>query len=311
MSDPASRFLKLLSLLQAQRQWPARRLAERLSVSERTLRRDIEKLRAMGYQIVTIKGPDGGYRLEPGSELPPLLFDDEQVIAVAVALNLANVSGIDIGEAAGRALATIRQTVPSRLRYRIDNLNFEALQSGIGISVDPKILTAVLGAISANHVIRFRFNERTREVEPHHVVAHNRRWYLVAWDLEREDWRFFRLDRISPRVPTGPVFDPRTVPGENVSKFIAARFKGSPEEDAWPCIGTTTLDLPAGDIEPFVDDGAVEYLDQDRCRVTLGSWSWNALASRFGSFNAPISEVSPEELANAFAVLARRFQSIH
>ncbi|WP_328804144.1 WYL domain-containing protein [Occultella kanbiaonis] len=171
-------------------------------------------------------------------------------------------------------------------------------------------------AVRAREVLRFDYvsGERDaeagtsrRRVEPHHVVYRAGRWYLVAWDLERHDWRNYRLDRLSPRVPTGPRFTPRTVPGGNVHDFLAGRFKGSERGDVWPCTGEVVLDLPARSVAPFVHHGTVEPLEGERCRLVVGSWSWVALAASIGRFDADVTQVAPGELAEAFELLSRRF----
>lgn len=316
MAGATSRMLTLLSLLQSRRDWPGHVLADRLEVSPRTVRRDVERLRDLGYRVQAIKGPDGGYRLDAGSELPPLLFDDDQAVALAVALQSAPASGAAIDEAATRALATVRQVMPSHLRHRVDGVTFTSAPAGPTPATDPRVLVAASAAIRAREILRFDYrtvggnptpDAPPRRVEPHHLVARAGRWYLVAWDLERDDWRMYRLDRMSPRVPTGPRFAPREVPGGDVAAFVSARFKGSDGPDRWPCEGTVVLALPARDVLPFVPDGVVEVVDAEHCRLTTGSWSWVALAASIGRFDAPISEVSPPELAAAFRTVAQRY----
>jgi len=309
MTSTTSRLLVLLSLLQTRRDWPGQVLAERLDISHRTVRRDVDRLRDMGYRIHATKGPDGGYRLDSGSELPPLLFDDDQAIALAVALQSATQSGAGVAEAAMRALTTVRQVMPTRLRHRMDALQFTPLANPLRADVDPAVLVALSTAARAREVLRFdyRGSDVPRRVEPHDVVTSNGRWYLVAWDLDRDDWRTFRADRITPRTHTGPRFVPRDIPGGNVRDFVAARFKGSTDENRWPCVGTVVLAIPAVDVLPYVGDAVVEELGPKRCRVELGSWSWVSLAASFGRFDAEIEVVSPPELAAAFVELAERF----
>ncbi|ROO86662.1 HTH domain-containing protein [Actinocorallia herbida] len=315
MTGTPSRMLTLLSLLQTRRDWPGRVLAERLDVSVRTVRRDVDRLRELGYRISAAKGPDGGYRLDAGAALPPLLFDDEQAIALAVALRTASaVGGTEIGEAAARALATVRQVLPARLRHRVDGVAVTALPGGP--APDPGVLVEVSAAVTAREELRFdhipvgRAPDGAavpRRVEPHHVVASGGRWYLVAWDLDRADWRLFRLDRMTPRTPTGPRFAPRQVPGDDLATFLSARFKGSGTADAWACTGEVVLSLPAHEVLPYVGDGLVEAVGPDRCRLITGSWSWVALAASLGRFDAPLTVVSPPELTAAFALLAARY----
>ncbi|MET4583170.1 putative DNA-binding transcriptional regulator YafY [Conyzicola nivalis] len=319
MTTTTSRLLSLLSLLQARRDWPGPVLAERLEISHRTVRRDVDRLREMGYSIRATMGPDGGYRLDAGAELPPLLFDDDQVIALAIALQSAASAGAGVEEAALRALTTVRQVMPSRLRHRLDALRFSTIPAGQGASVDPatpEVLIALSTAVRAREVLRFEYASPSavggkprppRRVEPHRLVTSNGRWYLVAWDLDKDDWRVFRADRVTPRTPTGPRFTPRELPGGSVRDFVSARFKGSGRADVWPCVGTVVLHLPAAAVTPFAGDGTVEELGPDRCRYESGSWSWTALAASLGRFDAEIEVVGPPELSEAFGRLAERY----
>lgn len=313
-SAPAAsgRLLALLSLLQARRDWPGPVLRERLRVSERTLRRDVDRLRELGYPVRAVRGPDGGYRLDAGSRLPPLLFDDEQAVALAVALQTAVVSGAGVGEAALRALATIRQVLPARLRGRIEGFDVTAVGRP-DHAADPQVLLAISAAVQAREELRFDYGSSgtgdagpPRQVQPHHLVARAGRWYLVARDPRRADWRVFRVDRIGLRTPNGPRFVPGEVPGGDVGTWLSARLKGSAGADTWPCRGEVLLGLPAADVVPFAGDGVVEPLGADRCRVRLGSWSWIGLAAHLARFGAEVEVVGPPQLREAFADLAAR-----
>ncbi|MGW6027774.1 helix-turn-helix transcriptional regulator [Streptomyces sp. NPDC055099] len=324
MPKTSGRLLSLLSLLQARRDWPGALLAERLDVSPRTVRRDVDRLRELGYPVVAVKGPDGGYRLDAGADLPPLLFDDEQAVALAVALQIATTSGAGIEEAAARALTTVRQVMPGRLRRRIDTLQVTAVERP-SVSPNPQVaghvLMALSAAVHAREVLRFdyapvsmpgatdadRAGPPPRRVQPHHLVTWGSRWYLVAWDLDREDWRTFRADRITPRTPTGPRFTPREVPGGEVAAFVADRFQGFDGSGDWPCRGEVILDLPAAEVSRYTREGLVEELGPDRCRLVLGSWSWVGLAAAIGRFDADIEVIGPSELKAAFAHLAHRY----
>ncbi|MFI6458191.1 helix-turn-helix transcriptional regulator [Streptosporangium amethystogenes] len=320
MPKTSARLLALLSLLQTRRDWPGALLAERLDVSPRTVRRDMDRLRELGYPITTFKGPDGGYRLDAGTELPPLLFDDEQAVALAIALQLATTGGAGIEQGAARALHTIRQVMPARLRHRIDTLQVTAVERPElrpDPQVDSGVLMALSAAVHAREELRFDYASGSdddgvpappRRAQPHHLVTWGGRWYLVAWDLDRENWRTFRVDRIIPRTPTGPRFTPRELPGGTVAAFVTARFRGSDGSSTdWPCRGEVILDLPAAVVSRYTREGVVEELGPGRCRLVLGSWSWTGLASAIGRFDADIEVVGPAELKDAFARLARRF----
>jgi predicted DNA-binding transcriptional regulator YafY len=316
MTGSSSRMLALLSLLQTPRDWPGHVLAERLEVSPRTVRRDVDRLRELGYRIGAVKGPDGGYRLAAGSELPPLLFDDDQAVAIAVALQSVPSSGIDIDEAASRALATVRQVMPSRLRHRVDGIRFTDVENTT--RVDPAVLEAASAAVRDRVVLRFDYDSVSRpasgdrparRTEPHAVVARESRWYLLAWDLDADDWRTFRLDRVHPRIPTGPSFTPRPLPAADAQTYLAARAKGSTTEDRWPCTGVVEIALPAREVAPWIGDGTLEEIDAGSCRITVGSWSWTGVLAAVARFDAPFTIVGPAALHEAARALAERLEA--
>src|SRR6202035_650902 len=219
MSDTSSRLLGLLSLLQGRRDWPGSELADRLEVSGRTIRRDIERLRELGYPVDSLTGPAGGYRLRAGSAMPPLLLDDEEAIAIAIGLRTAagaSVTGIE--ETAVRALVKLEQVLPAHLRRRVGALGSATFTLPVaGPTVDPQHLTAIAATCRDSECLRFAYRSRDgtdsrREVEPHSVVNHGRRWYLIAWDRRREGWRPFRIDRLTKPASTGVRFTPRRLP---------------------------------------------------------------------------------------------------
>ncbi|MEV4140547.1 WYL domain-containing protein [Dactylosporangium sp. NPDC049742] len=317
MLETSARLLALLSLLQARRDWPGQTLADRLEVSPRTVRRDVDRLRELGYPVQATRGPDGGYRLDAGSELPPLLFDDDQAVAVAVALQTATMSVEGVEEAALRALATVRQVMPARLRQRVDALQVTRVaKAGWQPSrVDTAVLLAIGQAVRAREVLRFDYagvreiaaghTGDRRRVEPCHVVTWGGRWYLIGFDLDRVDWRTYRVDRMTLRTPNGPRFTPRPLPAADVAAFVAERFEG---HDPLPCRGEAILHAPAAAITEWTRGQAiVEELGPDRCRVSAGSWSWTGLAAWFGMFDVEVELVGPPELRSATAALAARF----
>ncbi|WP_144760874.1 YafY family protein [Curtobacterium sp. 9128] len=320
MSGPSSRMLALLSLLQVRRDWSGDVLAERLEVSPRTVRRDVDRLRELGYRIEALRGPAGGYRLSAGSELPPLLFDDEQAVAIALALAVAPASGADIAEAAARALGAVRQVMPSRLRHRVDAV--DVVTTPGTTTVDPEVLVAVSDAVRTRQVLRFDHVpawpgdadrvEPPRRVEPHAVVARNGRWYLLAWEDARDDWRTYRIDRMRPRAATGVRFTPRPIPGGDPAALLATRFKGSGGRDVWRCVGTAVLDVAARSVAPYLEadaDAVLEDLGPDRCRLTIGAWSWTALAARFAGFDVDFTVDGPEDLRTECTALAGRLRA--
>lgn len=308
MPGTSARMLALLSLMQSGREWPGQVLAERLEVATRTIRRDIDRLRELGYSIAVAKGPYGGYRLTPGAELPPMLFDDEQAVAVAVALRTAASSGVMIDEAAARALDTVQQVMPSRLRHRIDSIRFT--DSGLPGLVDPEVLETVSVTARDRRTLRFDYGEdqdrMPRHVEPHAVVVRRGRWYLVAWSIDRDAWRLYRVDRIAPRSPAGRPFTPRAIPGGGATAFVAARMKGSEEQDRWPCYAEFRLELPASAVSPWLEDAEIEELSATSCRVRVGSWSWAGALSWIVRLDAPFTVLGPEEFVDALPGFAGR-----
>ncbi|MHA3703251.1 helix-turn-helix transcriptional regulator [Jatrophihabitans sp. YIM 134969] len=312
----SGRLLSLLSLLQVRRDWPGSLLAERLDVSARTVRRDVDRLRELGYPVTALRGPDGGYRLDAGAHLPPLLFDDDQAVALALALRGAPALGAGIDEAAARALATLGAVMPTRLRARLDALAPTVVgHEASDDAVRPATLLTISAAIRDREELRFDYRSPGREadthapprqVQPHHLVARRGHWFVVGWATARDDWRTFRVDRMRLRVPNGPRFRLREVPGGDVATFVAARSKGSDTVDRWPCRGSVLVHLPATDVAPFAGDGTVTAVAADRCRLDLGSWSWAGLAASLARFDAELEVEGPDELRRAFADLATR-----
>lgn len=318
MSTPSARLLSLLSLLQARRDWPGDVLADRLGVSPRTVRRDVDRLRDLGYPVHATKGPDGGYRLDAGSHMPPLLLDDEQVVALVVALRTASTGIAGVDEAALRALATVRQVMPTRLRAAADALQVTAVARAPRRDqpqVAADVLLAVGTAVRAREVLRFDYvgasaagapdaSVPPRRAEPHHLVTWGGRWYLVGWDLDRADWRTYRVDRMTPRTPTGPRFAPRDLPGHDVAAFVAEKFG---QAVPWPCVGEVELHMPAVDVRRWAGRGAlVEDLGDGRTRLVQGAWSWDGLAAMSALFGVPLRVVGPPDLRDAVVRLTGR-----
>ncbi|WKE71191.1 MULTISPECIES: helix-turn-helix transcriptional regulator [unclassified Streptomyces] len=223
-----ARLLQLLSLLQTPREWPGGELAERLAVSRRTVRRDIDRLRELGYPVEATKGSDGGYRLVAGKALPPLALDDEEAVAIAVGLRAGAghaVAGMD--EASVRALAKLEQVLPARLRHRVATLQAATtpLTAGDGASIPAGTLTLLASAVAGRERLRFAYRDKEggtsrRLTEPHRLVSTGRRWYLVAYDLDRADWRTFRVDRVSEPFATGVRFAQRELPTGSAAGYL-------------------------------------------------------------------------------------------
>lgn len=232
MSDTAARLLGLLSLLQRPRDWPGSELAERLRVSPRTIRRDIQRLRDLGYPVQAAMGAVGGYRLVAGTAMPPLLLDDEEAVAIAVGLRTAASHAIDgIEEASLQALAKLDQVLPSRLRYRVRALSAATIPLPAWHetpTVDPEQLTALAAAVADHQQLRFGYRaadgtHSRRLAEPHRLVAARHRWYLVAYDNDRHDWRVFRVDRMREPQPTGLRAGPRELPEKDVATYLTRK----------------------------------------------------------------------------------------
>src|SRR4051794_37292072 len=233
MGNAAGRLLDLLSLLQARRDWPGATLAERLAVSGRTIRRDVERLRELGYPVESVSGPAGGYRLRAGTAMPPLLLDEDEAIAIAVGLRTAaraSVTGIE--ETSVRALVKLEQVLPAHLARRVAALASATIAPAVaGPTVDPQHLTTIAAACRDSECLGFHYRSRDgaetrRDVEPHSLVNLGRRWYLVAWDRRREDWRTFRVDRLSRPAATGVRFSARTLPAADAAAYVEQNIAG-------------------------------------------------------------------------------------
>lgn len=327
MADTSRRALRLLSLLATPRCWSLSELASRLEVSERTVRRDIETLRALDYPVVTVHGPAGGYRLGAGHTLPPLLFDDEQALAIAVALQTAPSSIFGLGEDARRALNTIERVMPARLRTAMESLHVTSLQNYWEFPAPPigsERLRAAGGAVRHRHLLivdTLRADGTrpapgdddfapARRIEPHHLVVWAGRWYLVSWDVADGDWRVRRLDRLHLHPPTGLPFTPRDLPGGDVARFVMTSHDRGDTSATWQCTGTARLNLPAETVARWAPGGSVvEHLGPDHCRLTIGAWSWAGVAGLLATFDADLDHVTPVELRRACRRLVRRWRA--
>jgi predicted DNA-binding transcriptional regulator YafY len=311
MSETSSRLLELLSLLQGRRDWPGGELADRLEVSQRTVRRDVDRLRRLGYPVDSLTGPAGGYRLRAGGALPPLLLDDEEAIAIAVGLRTAaraSVAGIE--ETAVRALVKLEQVLPKHLRSRVAALGSATftLAAG-GPTVDPQHLTVIAAACRDSERLRFAYRSRDgaetrREVEPQALVNHGRRWYLVAWDRGREDWRTFRVDRLARPASTGVRSSPRSLPARDAAAYVERSISGAPNRfDA-----VVTLHAAADEIAARVPAhlGIVEPIDARTCTYRTGDDDLRWLALRITMLGVDFEVHEPPELVEHLRALAER-----
>ena len=313
MLETSARLLRLLSLLQAPRDWTGAELAERLRVSPRTVRNDIERLRALGYPVHATRGSVGGYRLAAGTAMPPLLLDDEEAVAVALGLRTAaggSIAGIE--ETSLRALAKLEQVLPSRLRRRVNALQTYTVPISRGYrgpTVDPAVLSLIAAACRDRERLRFDYQSHDgtaslREAEPYRLVNWGRRWYLVAWDTRRADWRTFRVDRIAPRTPTGPRFPPRELPddaADHVMRGVSAA--------AWRYRARVTVHAPAETIAERINPavGTVEAVDEHTCVLVTGSDNMESLAVHLGLLGVDFTVSDPPELRNHLRELAERY----
>jgi predicted DNA-binding transcriptional regulator YafY len=314
MANTSTRTLRLLSLLQARRYWPGTELAAQLQVSPRTLRRDVDRLRELGYPIQAQRGVDGGYQLAPGTALPPLLVDDEEAVALAVGLQAAAQGAVEgIAESSVRALAKVVQVMPARLRRRVEALSAMTVPASWGgraqASVDPGILTTVALACRDSERLRFSYTaadgQRTdRHVEPHRMVLLGRRWYLVAYDVTRHDWRSFRADRLTAPRGTGMPFRPRTLPAADAAAFVRAGVTNvTPTYDV-----EAVVQAPAVDVRQRIGQWCtVEDIDATRCRVRMTGDSLDWPATALGMTGADFQVVSPPELLDRVHDWGRRF----
>ncbi|WP_406052988.1 helix-turn-helix transcriptional regulator [Kribbella sp. NBC_00889] len=328
MLETSARLLRLLSLLQVRRDWAGPELAGRLGVSTRTLRADVERLRVLGYPVEGRPGVAGGYRLGAGGELPPLLLDDEEAVAVAVGLRTAAAGGVaGIEETSVRALVKLEQVLPSRLRHRVRAVAGATVAvGGGGPRVDAEVLTAIASAIRDRERLRFDYAggsgggvwgdaprgdeaeqddvQPPRVVEPHRLVAWGRRWYLVAWDNGRDAWRTFRVDRMTVRTPNGARFVPRELDEVDVEEFVRRsvgeaswHYRARIRVEASSLYVQNRMPIP---IEP-------EVVDDNRCIVELGSDDPHQLALWLGLLDADFEVLDAPELAEAVRAVGDRF----
>ena len=311
MLETSARLLRLLSLLQARRFWSGSELAERLEVTVRTLRRDVDRLRLLGYPVNATSGVAGGYQLGTGAALPPLLLDDDEALAVTLGLRTAasgTVTGME--EAAVRALTKLEQVLPQRLRRRVKALHAAVVPiHRAGPSIDPALLTQIAGACRDQEQLAFRYSDmkRTasqRQVEPHGLVHAGSRWYLVAWDLDRADWRSFRVDRITSKATAGRRFLPRPVPHGDVGAYVTRSLT----TNVYPHQARVLLHAPIETVAERISPtaGRLERVDAEHCVLETGAHSLALLGLYISFLNVEFEVLDPPELRSELRALAER-----
>ncbi|MFC4126464.1 helix-turn-helix transcriptional regulator [Nocardia rhizosphaerae] len=305
MADTSARTLRLLSLLQTHRYWPGTELSERLGVSARTLRRDIDRLRELGYPVHARPGVDGGYQLAAGAALPPLVLDDDEAVAITVCLQAGSQGTADgLAEPSVRALAKLVTVLPTRLRRRVDALRAMTVSTGWNAvplaDLDPAVLTDLAMTCRTEERLTFAYTAAdgrasTREVEPHRLVSLGRRWYLVAYDLTRHDWRTFRVDRLTDSRTTGIRFRPRDLPAADAAAFVRAGI--GTRRSGFDV--TAEIDAPADEVTARVGRWCtVTALPDNRSRITMTvddlDWPLFLLARTESAF----AILSPPELVS-------------
>ncbi|MFI6621166.1 helix-turn-helix transcriptional regulator [Streptomyces sp. NPDC050528] len=312
-TDTPARLLQLLSLLQTPREWPGGELADRLGVSRRTVRRDIDRLRELGYPVQATLGSDGGYRLVAGKAMPPLVLDDEEAVAIAVGLRAGAGHALEgVDEASVRALAKLEQVLPSRLRHRVATLQAATtpLTSGDGASIAPETLTVMASTVAGRERLRFAYRakdgtESRRLTEPYRLVSTGRRWYLVAYDLDREDWRTFRVDRVSQPFATGARFTPRELPTGSAAEYLRQSMHRRQETYEYAVTFAAPAEVVAARIPTWL--GTPEPLDEHSCRLratTGDAVDW--LAVRLAMLGCEFAVEGPDELVRCVRELGER-----
>ncbi|MGA7396264.1 MAG: transcriptional regulator [Solirubrobacterales bacterium] len=316
MIQTSARLLELLTLLQQRREWTGPDLAERLEVGPRTIRRDIEKLRGLGYPIDAAPGVAGGYRLGAGTKLPPLLLDDAEAVAVAVGLRSAAAGSIaGIEETSFRALTKLEQILPERLRDRVRDLSSATSTFTFGPDgsrIDPDLLALIAAACRDCARLRFTYESRAsevteREVEPNAMVHGGRNWYLVAYDLGRDGWRTFRIDRIGGGIEVGSASVRREVPGGDAAAFVEAGIRGR-EAGPEAVRGSVRLSAPAVEMEKRIPSRYAKVVPDgpDSCVVeSVAGWSSEFLVW-MSLLDVEMTVLAPPEMAAKADVIKRR-----
>lgn len=313
MLETSARLLRLLSLLQTHRDWSGAELAERLGVTTRTVRRDVDRLRELGYPVHATPGAPG-YRLGAGSDLPPLLLDDDEAVAVAVGLRTAaggTVAGIE--ETSVRALAKLERVLPARLRQRVHALQSMTVPlTGAAAPVDATVLTAIAAACRDHEGLRFDYRshdgrDSLRSAEPHRLVNSGRRWYLVGWDVDRRGWRTYRVDRLRLRTPNGPRFVPRDPPDDDLAAYMSRAISSAPYRYRARVVMHAPAEVVTGHMPPTM--GTVEPLDDRTCLLLCGANTLDEIVVWIALMDIGFEVRDPPELVERVGVLADRLRA--
>jgi predicted DNA-binding transcriptional regulator YafY len=311
--ETSTRLLSLLGLLQSRRDWAGKELAERLEITPRTVRRDVERLRRLGYPVQARPGVTGGYRLRAGASLPPLLLDDEEAVAIAVGLRTAVSGGVaGIGETSVRALSKLEALLPERVRRRVHAVGMATVPyPSAGPVADPETLLVIATACRDHARLRFRYRSHEGEtsrrvVEPQGLVHTGRRWYLVAWDTARADWRTFRVDRIAAKPRPDRRFAPREPPVADLAAWVARGVSSARDRYQARVI----LHAPIETVVPRVPHatGTLEPIDDHSCLLLTGSDWLEGLAIYIANVGVEFEIVEPPELIQRVRDLAARFE---
>ncbi|KUJ67292.1 DNA-binding transcriptional regulator [Streptomyces albus subsp. albus] len=303
MLETSARLLRLLSLLQAHREWSGADLADRLGVTPRTVRRDVDRLRELGYPVHSAPGTAGGYRLGAGAQLPPLLLDDEEAVAVAVGLRQAAGGGVEgMEETSVRALAKLEQVLPDRLSRRVGALTAFTVplhHRSFGPTVEPAVLTELANACRDCQRLRFAYRSHggdssRRTVEPYRLVCAQRRWYLVGWDADRQDWRTFRADRITLTPPHGPRFTPRRPPAEDLAAYVSAGVSSAAYAERATVLLKVPVEAAAERVSPSA--GILEPVDEHSCLLHTGAHSLDLMVVHIALMGFDFEVREPAEL---------------
>ena len=310
----SSRLLLLLGYLQSQPVWSGPDLVALLGVTARTLRKDIERLRELGYPVDATRGPGGGYRLGRHGQLPPLLLSDDEAVAVAIGLGSA-ASAPGLADAGASAMAKLERTLPDRLQRRVRaihaNTDIGPANTGTNepeVRVDPDLLAQLAAAISDRAGIRFTYEDAERPVtaDPYRLVSWQQRWYLVAREHPDREWRVFRVDWMRLRFPGAARFAPEPLRGDDYASFVLRHVAST----GWKVHARILVDAPAQEVLDRINPavGVVETVDDGHCVLVTGADSIETVAVWIGMLGIDFHVNGPPELVAHLRVLARRYQ---